>query len=180
MEAPVAAARALRVDAEGATAREVLLGDLPDARETAVPADGAGALALPATDADAAATASGTAAPSIGGSTVLTGARSARIEQLLTDLEAIAEVRGDGSSYRADVREAARQLASTRYRTAPREWLSAIGTLQRQARGSRRAVGISSGEVNFFADSGRLQPAACDGAESLDSLVTCKPRDSAA
>lgn len=121
------------------------------------PADGAGALALPATDADAAATASGTAAPSIGGSTVLTGARSARIEQLLTDLEAIAEVRGDGSSYRADVREAARQLASTRYRTAPREWLSAIGTLQRQARGSRGAVGISSGEVNFFADNGRLQ-----------------------
>lgn len=88
---------------------------------------------------------------------VLSPARAARIEEDEESASTFAAVRSDGATWRRSASSSLAQLTSTRWRTTPYAYVDLHATLTKAVTLSRDDLQVSSGDVNFFADSGRLQ-----------------------
>lgn len=88
---------------------------------------------------------------------VLTPARARDIQADIRDRRSVATVRSDGRTWSRTLSEAQVQLTSARWRTRP----EAMRALQAQQHEDisriTRDLRVPSGEVNFFAETGRLQ-----------------------
>lgn len=88
---------------------------------------------------------------------VLSPARAARIEEDEESAVTFAAVRSDGGTWRRSADTSLAQLTSARWRTAPYAFVDLHAALTKAVTLSRDDLEVSSGDVNFFADSGRLQ-----------------------
>ncbi len=88
---------------------------------------------------------------------VLSPARAARIEEDEESASTFAAVRSDGTTWRRSADASLAQLTSTRWRATPFAFIDLHATLTKAVTLSRDDLQVSSGDVNFFADSGRLQ-----------------------
>lgn len=88
---------------------------------------------------------------------VLTSARAKRIEENEEAVATFASVRSDGATWRQTVDPALDQLTSSRWRATPYAFVRLHSTLSESVTLTREDLVVSSGDVNFFADSGRLQ-----------------------
>lgn len=88
---------------------------------------------------------------------VLSPGRAARIEEDEESAATFAAVRADGASWRRSANTSLAQLTSTRWRATPYAFLGLHSALTKAVTLSRDDLEVSSGDVNFFADSGRLQ-----------------------
>jgi hypothetical protein len=90
-------------------------------------------------------------------STVLTPTRISDLERTLRTVRGVAQIRDDGDAFGHTWTRAAEQLASTRWRSAPTAWNTLSGRVNSAARQTTTAVKVSAGNINFLADTGRLQ-----------------------
>lgn len=84
----------------------------------------------------------------------------ARAQQIATDERSVAtfaSVRSDGTTWRRSMDPSIDQLTSARWRTTPYAYVDLHRALTRSATLTPDELEVSSGDVNFFADSGRLQ-----------------------
>ena len=88
---------------------------------------------------------------------VLSSARAARIEEDEESAATFAAVRSDGATWRRSANGSLAQLTSARWRATPYAFVDLHSTLTEAVTLSRDDLEVSSGDVNFFADSGRLQ-----------------------
>ena len=88
---------------------------------------------------------------------VLSEARARRIARDERSVATFASVRSDGPAWRRTVDPALDQLTSARWRSTPFAHLELYNRLSREVTLTREDLVVSSGDVNFFADSGRLQ-----------------------
>ena len=88
---------------------------------------------------------------------VLTSTRITDLERTLRTVRGVAQIRDDGDRFARTWTRAAEQLASTRWRSAPTAWNTLSGRVTTAARQTTTAVKVSAGNINFLADSGRLQ-----------------------
>ena len=89
--------------------------------------------------------------------TVLTPTRISDLERTLRTVRGVAQIRDDGDAFGRTWTRAAEQLASTRWRSAPTAWNTLSGRVNTAARQTTTAVKVSAGNINFLADTGRLQ-----------------------
>ncbi|WP_427384244.1 DUF6049 family protein [Janibacter sp. G56] len=90
-------------------------------------------------------------------SPALTSAKAASLGRSVRAARAYAQVREDERAFATRINESARQLTSVGWRGAPKRWAGQAGDLREVAASPRRGLRVSSGDVNFFADAGRLQ-----------------------
>lgn len=88
---------------------------------------------------------------------VLTTGRARRIARDERSAATFASVRSDGDTWRRTVDPALDQLTSARWRETPYAYVRLHQRLSRAVTLSPQDLVVSSGEVNFFADTGRLQ-----------------------
>ena len=88
---------------------------------------------------------------------VLTSARLASLEGLVQTVEGVAEIRDDRDQFAQTWTRAAEQLASARWREAPSAWQTLEGRVAKAADDTTSAIKVVAGNINFLADSGRLQ-----------------------
>lgn len=88
---------------------------------------------------------------------VLTTERARRIQQDERSMATFASVRSDGTSWRRVVQPALHQLTSTRWRSESYDFFRLHRQLHDAVTLARDDLVVSSGDVNFFADTGRLQ-----------------------
>lgn len=87
----------------------------------------------------------------------LTGGRAAAIGEDERSVATFASVRSDGTTWRRTVDPGLDQLTSARWRSTPFAAVRLHDTLSRAVTLTRDDLVVSSGDVNFFADTGRLQ-----------------------
>lgn len=117
--------------------------------------DSAAELALPPTTKEAQALAKESGAPS---RPAVFGTRSAeRITTNLRALSSFASVRTDGEGWRLSTEPSLTQLTSARWRADPDEARAQLRWTDRVTSLPTDGLEVSSGQVNFFADTGRLQ-----------------------
>jgi hypothetical protein len=88
---------------------------------------------------------------------VLDPSRLRGLEDTLQTVEGVAQIRDDGNQFARTWTRAAEQLASTRWRNAPTAWQTLNGSVSKAADETTSAVKVAAGNINFLADSGRLQ-----------------------
>ena len=88
---------------------------------------------------------------------VLTASRLRGLEDTVRTVEGVAQIRDDGDRFARSWTRAAEQLASTRWRDAPTAWQTLAGRVTTAAGETTSAVKVAAGNINFLADSGRLQ-----------------------
>lgn len=88
---------------------------------------------------------------------VLTADRARRVDQDREDMTTHASVRSDGPRWSSTLGPALGQLTSARWRNSTWAWLQAEQRLRDEVTLSPSDLTVSSGDINFFADSGRLQ-----------------------
>ncbi|WP_169797281.1 DUF6049 family protein, partial [Janibacter limosus] len=88
---------------------------------------------------------------------VLTGKRAQGLLDDHAAMKTFASVRSDGPVWSSEVRSTIRQLTSTRWRSAPRSYLALQQQLDAEVELTHDDLVVSEGDVNFFADTGRLQ-----------------------
>ena len=88
---------------------------------------------------------------------VLTRSRVAALEGILRTVRGVALIRDDGDQFARTWSRAAEQLASTRWRSAPTAWSTLSGRVTQAARETTTALKVSASNINFLAESGRLQ-----------------------
>lgn len=91
------------------------------------------------------------------GDLVLTGDRARRILQGQRSMRTFASVRPDGTAWRRRVQPSLNQLTSSRWRWQRYGFLRLYQQLGDEVTLDAQDLEVSSGEVNFFADTGRLQ-----------------------
>jgi hypothetical protein len=95
--------------------------------------------------------------PPPGARAVLTRARAAALEQSVATVRGVALIRDDGDAFAHTWSRAAEQLASARWRTNPGAWNALNEQIQTAARETTTAVKVSARNINFLAETGRLQ-----------------------
>ncbi len=88
---------------------------------------------------------------------LLSAQRAAQISQDESSVGVFASVRADGPTWRRTVHHSLDQLTSTRWRGEATTWRRLQERLHEEVTLSPDEIEVSSGEVNFFADTGRLQ-----------------------
>ena len=88
---------------------------------------------------------------------VLTPARARDIQADIRDRRSVATVRSDGRTWSRTLSEAQVQLTSARWRTRPEAMIALQAQQHEDISRITRDLRIPSGEVNFFAETGRLQ-----------------------
>lgn len=102
-------------------------------------------------------TAASTTDPYAGTAPVLTPARAAQLEGGLATVRGVALIRDDGDDFRRTWVRATEQLASVRWRTAPAAWSRLRAGVVTATEETTSAIKVSERNVNFLADTGRLQ-----------------------
>lgn len=90
-------------------------------------------------------------------SAVLSEDRARRIARDERAVSTFASVRSDGPTWRRTLHPAVDQLTSARWRATPYAFVEMHRALSREVTLDREDLVVSSGEVNFFAETGRLQ-----------------------
>lgn len=88
---------------------------------------------------------------------VLSTERARRIARDERSVATFASVRSDGETWRRSVDPSLDQLTSARWRSTPYAFVQLHQELSDEVTLTRKDLVVSSGDVNFFADSGRLQ-----------------------
>lgn len=88
---------------------------------------------------------------------VLTATRAKQIATDERSVATFASVRPDGTAWRRSIDPSLDQLTSARWRTTPYAFVDLHQALSGSATLTPKELEVSSGDVNFFADSGRLQ-----------------------
>ncbi|MBA4084822.1 MAG: hypothetical protein C0493_07760 [Kytococcus sp.] len=88
---------------------------------------------------------------------LLTPERARRVQRDERAMATFASVRSDGTSWRRVVQPALHQLTSTRWRSDSYDFIRLHRHLHDAVTLARDDLVVSSGDVNFFADTGRLQ-----------------------
>jgi hypothetical protein len=88
---------------------------------------------------------------------VLTTARVLSLERGLRTVRGVALIRDDGDAFRRTWGRAAEQLASTRWRISPESWNTLAAGVSRATRETTSSIKVSRRNINFIADTGRLQ-----------------------
>ncbi len=95
--------------------------------------------------------------PLTGGRAVLTRTRGDALDDSFRTVNGVALIRDDGNAFARTWGRAAQQLASARWRTAPSAWSTLQSGVLTATRKTTSAVKVSPRNVNFLAESGRLQ-----------------------
>ena len=95
--------------------------------------------------------------PVASGPAVLTAARGRAVENTLSTVAGVAQVRADGADFRRVLTEAEQQLTSARWRGRIAQWNLVHAHVSKEAQTTAHAVSVSPRNVNFLADKGRLQ-----------------------
>ena len=93
----------------------------------------------------------------LGGKPLLTGDIASRIHRDRDVVASVGTIRDDGEDWTAQWTRVADQLTSVRWRDSPGGWHTLARQLHATASRAEDAVTVSSGAINFFAESGRLQ-----------------------
>lgn len=88
---------------------------------------------------------------------VLTDARARRVVADIATRRSVATVRADGPQWQRAVAASQVQLTSARWRSSQWHFRVLASRLHRDVTATGRQLEVASGEVNFFADTGRLQ-----------------------
>ena len=89
--------------------------------------------------------------------TLLTPQAASRLAGTGTTVRAMAAVRSDGEGFAAPLLQAGQQLLATSWRTAPGRWGTLDTSVTRAATSGASGVFVSPRQINFLADSGRIQ-----------------------
>ncbi len=95
--------------------------------------------------------------PVASGPAVLTAARGRAVENTLSTVAGVAQVRADGADFARVLTEAEQQLTSARWRGRIAQWNLVHAHVFKEAQTTAHAVSVSPRNVNFLADKGRLQ-----------------------
>ena len=95
--------------------------------------------------------------PYAGAEPLLTPRRIASLEQSLRTVRGVGLIRDDGDVFTRTWGRAAEQLASTRWRSAPAGWNRLNAGVVSATRDTTTAIKVSRRNINFIADTGRLQ-----------------------
>lgn len=88
---------------------------------------------------------------------VLNARRLTFLENGLRTVHGVAQIREDGEGFRRTWGRATEQLVSTRWRTSPSSWSTLGRQITAATRETTSAIKVSKRNVNFLADTGRLQ-----------------------
>lgn len=87
----------------------------------------------------------------------LSTASAARLKAAQSAIEPATDIRADGAPLQARTAESVAQLTSVRWRAAAPAWEEQAAALDALAATTASVVRVSADDVNFFANSGRLQ-----------------------
>jgi hypothetical protein len=88
---------------------------------------------------------------------LLTRQRLLALEQGLRTVRGVALVRDDGDAFTRTWARATEQLASSRWRAAPAGWARLSAGIQAATRETTSSIRVSRSNINFLAETGRLQ-----------------------